>query len=301
MSREPGSPIDGENRDASIDAELARVLEAYLAGLEAGRPVDPERLIAEHPSLADQLRSCLAVVNLADRVADRPGSTSAIDGTMPRSGTGTSPPGRSALTTLGLGGDGSSQVQLRDLPDDCEPVVNPRLDLMPALSEAGFGRYQLQGEIARGGMGAVLKGRDVDLGRDLAIKVLLEAHRGNAEVVRRFVEEAQIGGQLQYPGIVPVYELGAFPDRRPYFAMKLVKGRTLAALLGERQATVGAGSVRRSGTEEGIGAVPAKRSDIDRGTEAPLQGDHVPPLICRVSSPSSSKSARPWPTPTPAA
>ena len=83
-------------------------------------------------------------------------------------------------------------------------------------------------------MGAILRGRDVDLGRELAIKVLLESHQGNPEVVRRFVEEAQIGGQLQHPGVVPVYELGTFPDRRPYFAMKLVKGRTLAALLRER-------------------------------------------------------------------
>src|SRR5262249_50204240 len=49
------------------------------------------------------------------------------------------------------------------------------------------------------------------------------------------VEEAQIGGQLQHPGIVPVYELGAFADQRPYFTMKLVKGRTLKALLGERR------------------------------------------------------------------
>ncbi len=83
-------------------------------------------------------------------------------------------------------------------------------------------------------MGAVLKGRDSDLGRDLAVKVLLEQHRDNPDFVRRFVEEAQIGGQLQHPGIVPVYELGSFPDRRPYFAMKLVKGRTLASLLSER-------------------------------------------------------------------
>ena len=44
-------------------------------------------------------------------------------------------------------------------------------------------------------------------------------------LVRRFVEEAQIGGQLQHPGIVPVYELGTFADARPYFTMKLVKGR----------------------------------------------------------------------------
>jgi eukaryotic-like serine/threonine-protein kinase len=85
--------------------------------------------------------------------------------------------------------------------------------------------------IARGGMGVVLKGRDVDLGRDVAVKVLLERHRSSPELVRRFVEEAQIAGQLQHPGIVPVYELGRLPDDRLYIAMKLIRGRTLAALL----------------------------------------------------------------------
>src|SRR5207237_8113601 len=95
-------------------------------------------------------------------------------------------------------------------------------------------RLRLLGEIARGGMGAVLKGRDEDLGRDLAVKVLLESHRDNPDLTRRFVEEAQIAGQLQHPGIAPVYELGAFADRRPYFTMRLIKGRTLADLLRDR-------------------------------------------------------------------
>src|SRR4029077_17110144 len=103
---------------------------------------------------------------------------------------------------------------------------------MPELHEAGA-RYQLAGEIARGGMGAVLRGRDVDLGRDLAVKVLLEKHAAKPEVARRFVEEAQVGAQLQHPGIVPVYDFGRFGER-PFFTMKLVKGRTLAALLGDR-------------------------------------------------------------------
>jgi len=116
------------------------------------------------------------------------------------------------------------------------PIIKPSSDEMPAPGERGD-RYQLFGEIARGGMGAVLKGRDPDLGRDLAVKVLLESHQDKPELVRRFVEEAQIGGQLQHPGIVPVYELGAFADRRPYFTMKLVKGRTLASLLAERQSS----------------------------------------------------------------
>jgi serine/threonine-protein kinase len=101
---------------------------------------------------------------------------------------------------------------------------------MPA-SAGDAGRYQLLGEIARGGMGVVLKGRDVDVGRDVAVKVLLEKHRDKPEMVRRFVEEAQIAGQLQHPGIVPVYELGRLPDARLYIAMKLIRGRTLAALL----------------------------------------------------------------------
>jgi serine/threonine-protein kinase len=114
----------------------------------------------------------------------------------------------------------------------CGPVLKPQSDAMPAPEEVGD-RYQLSGEIARGGMGAVLRGRDTHLGRDLAVKVLLPRHADQPDIARRFLEEAQIGGQLQHPGVVPVYDLGRFGDR-PFFTMKLVKGRTLAALLAER-------------------------------------------------------------------
>ena len=96
------------------------------------------------------------------------------------------------------------------------------------------GRNELFEEIGHGGMGRVLRGRDCDLGRDLAVKVLREEHRDDPILRRRFVEEARVGGQLQHPGIVPIYELGAFPDKRPYFTMKLVQGRTLTNLLEER-------------------------------------------------------------------
>jgi serine/threonine-protein kinase len=113
------------------------------------------------------------------------------------------------------------------------PVVKPSSPEMPAPADRSA-RLQLLGEIAHGGMGVVLKGRDVDIGRDLAVKVLLDDHRDNSDLVRRFIEEAQIAGQLQHPGVVPVYELGTFADRRPYFVMKLVKGRTLATLLDAR-------------------------------------------------------------------
>jgi hypothetical protein len=48
------------------------------------------------------------------------------------------------------------------------------------------------------------------VGRDLAVKVLLDKHADRPEVVRRFIEEAQTGGQLQHPGVVPVYDIGRF-------------------------------------------------------------------------------------------
>ena len=121
------------------------------------------------------------------------------------------------------------------LKEDELPEPVQRVGSVEIPVTAGDGRYQLQGEIARGGMGAVIKGRDTDLGRDLAVKVLLESHRTKPDVIQRFVEEAQIGGQLQHPGIAPVYELGQFEDQRPYFTMKLVKGKTLAALLAARK------------------------------------------------------------------
>jgi tetratricopeptide (TPR) repeat protein len=103
-----------------------------------------------------------------------------------------------------------------------------------SASAAPTGRYQLGNEIGHGGMGTVIQGRDPDLGREVAIKVLLPAHQDQPEMVQRFLDEARVGGQLQHPGVVPVHERGTFPDGRPYLTMKLVKGRTLADLLKER-------------------------------------------------------------------
>jgi serine/threonine-protein kinase len=98
-------------------------------------------------------------------------------------------------------------------------------------------RYQLVGLIGRGGVGAVFRCRDRELGRDLALKVLLEEHRERPERVARFVREAQVSSQLQHPGIVPVYEVGQLAGGLPYFTMKLVEGYTFADLLEQRQGT----------------------------------------------------------------
>jgi eukaryotic-like serine/threonine-protein kinase len=126
-----------------------------------------------------------------------------------------------------------ARVHLRESSDDA-PLIWPTSVEGHGHSDSST-RYQLVGELARGGMGAIFQGRDLYLGRDLAVKVMREEHRDHPEMIRRFVEEAQIGGQLQHPGIVPVHELGRLHDGRMFIAMKLVRGRTLAALLAARR------------------------------------------------------------------
>src|SRR5262249_45652128 len=88
--------------------------------------------------------------------------------------------------------------------------------------------YEVLEELGRGGMGVVLRVYDPDLSRTLAVKVPLDRLRGQPDLLARFLEEAQITSQLDHPGIPPVHGVGRLDDGRPFFAMKLVKGRTLA-------------------------------------------------------------------------
>jgi serine/threonine protein kinase len=94
--------------------------------------------------------------------------------------------------------------------------------------------YAIVTELARGGMGVVFTARDKTLGREVAIKTLLPGSAGNATAVRRFVIEARVTARLSHPGIPPVFALGSMADGRPFLAMKLIKGRTLAAVLAAR-------------------------------------------------------------------
>lgn len=96
--------------------------------------------------------------------------------------------------------------------------------------------YEIHGEIARGGMGVILRARDRVLGREVALKVLQGRHRGDPTIRRRFVQEARIAARLRHRGIAAVHELGTLDDGRPFFAMELVRGETLAALLDRRDA-----------------------------------------------------------------
>ncbi len=103
---------------------------------------------------------------------------------------------------------------------------SPSMRLVNALAEqrTAHRHYENKGEIARGGMGAVVEVWDEHLRRALAMKVIL---RGDPRAGAMFIEEAQVTGRLDHPGIVPVHELGMDAEGRLYFTMRLVKGETL--------------------------------------------------------------------------
>jgi serine/threonine-protein kinase len=89
------------------------------------------------------------------------------------------------------------------------------------------GRFRVVRLHARGGLGQVSRAWDAQLGRQVALKEMRPDQADNEEQRARFILEAEINGNLEHPGIVPVYALGSFPDGRPYYAMRFVEGRTL--------------------------------------------------------------------------
>ncbi len=106
-------------------------------------------------------------------------------------------------------------------------------------------RYEEGALLGSGGMGDVHACEDRRIGRTVARKTL-RALRGEVEATRRFIDEARLQGRLEHPAIVPVYDLGADEAGAPFFTMKRVRGRTLAAVLASRgEAASDAWSTRR--------------------------------------------------------
>ncbi len=87
-------------------------------------------------------------------------------------------------------------------------------------------RYVLKRFHARGGMGEVWQADDTEIGRMVAIKKMREGYAENQD---RFLAEAQIAGQLEHPGIVPVHDLGLDQEGHTFYVMKFVQGQTLKA------------------------------------------------------------------------
>jgi serine/threonine-protein kinase len=92
-------------------------------------------------------------------------------------------------------------------------------------------RYTILREIGRGGMGVVYEAEHVELGKRIAVKVMLEKYANDDEAVVRFKREALAASRIGNPHIIDVSHIGAAPDGRPFVVMELLDGEPLAKIL----------------------------------------------------------------------
>ena len=97
---------------------------------------------------------------------------------------------------------------------------------MPLLSGSKLGRYEIVSAIGAGGMGEVYRARDLELGREVAIKILTEKIGLDPDRLRRFQQEARITASTNHPNILAVYDVGTC-DGTPFIVSELLEGMTL--------------------------------------------------------------------------
>jgi class 3 adenylate cyclase/tRNA A-37 threonylcarbamoyl transferase component Bud32 len=109
-----------------------------------------------------------------------------------------------------------------------------------------IGRYEVMGELGRGAMGAVYRAKDPQIGRTVAIKMILMSNQSDEEIdqfKQRFYREAQTAGQMSHPGIVTIYDVNEDEYGQPYLVMEFIEGTTLDKVLAP--ATPGKPPVKR--------------------------------------------------------
>lgn len=100
------------------------------------------------------------------------------------------------------------------------------------LQDTGIdAKYEILGQLGKGGMGTVYRAHSSDLERDVAIKVMHIDLRGDDGARERFTREAKILANLQHPNILTIYSFGLNKNYEPYFVTELLEGRSLECAL----------------------------------------------------------------------
>ena len=129
--------------------------------------------------------------------------------------------------------DSSFDETMAPSEEDAETVKLPTDIKFTSVEEVdiSLAEYSAGGELGRGGMGSVVAAADKVLERTVALKVMLPGPNESQASRIRFEREARVLARLEHPNIVPVHATGTTEDGRPFYTMKLVKGRTLQSIL----------------------------------------------------------------------
>jgi len=206
----PAVAPDGQASPLASFRRIVGVCDRYEAAWRAGQGPDALDFLAavpeaDRPALLDELRAIDAELRAS-----------------PRSGSGSTRPG----TAFDDAGPGPS-VDSAPAPTLVAGLANPSGG--PARSPEIDG-YDVLGELGRGGMGVVYKARHRRLKRLVALKMILAGDHAGGEHRARFAAEAEAVARLSHPNIVQIYAVGE-QDGRPYFALELVDGGSLARRL----------------------------------------------------------------------
>ncbi len=177
------------------EERLALLLAQLTDAVQRGEAVDFEAVCRQHSDLADELRLLWGAVLVADAVGSQAGEVERED----------------VAQHPAVAAEGETTLQV------------------PCL----WGPYELVEEVGRGGMGIVYRARQVNLGREVAVKMILRGLLASGSDRQRFRVEAEAAAGLAHPHIVPVYEVGE-REGRPYFTMKYISGCTLLHRLAQR-------------------------------------------------------------------
>jgi tetratricopeptide (TPR) repeat protein len=123
-------------------------------------------------------------------------------------------------------------IQSSLAPATERPTTNSVFLTIPPLPPGEIGpggavRYHKLRPHARGGLGEVFVARDEEFQREVALKEIQDRFADRPDARARFLREAEVTGKLEHPGVVPVYGLGVYPDGRPYYAMRFIRGESM--------------------------------------------------------------------------
>jgi hypothetical protein len=180
----------------TLDPRLGSIVKNYLEAVERGENPSTEDWIKRHGEFAQPLREFFAsrqqLGELLQQAKNAGGSEQTMDSAASGAATKTS---------------ANAAIRLRY-----------------------FGDYELESEIARGGMGVVFRARQVSLNRLVAVKMILSGELASPDDVARFRTEAEAAANLDHPAIVPIYEIGE-REGQHYFSMKFIDGESLSQRL----------------------------------------------------------------------